>query len=42
MTMKRFKIPPAQDIDSASYMRLVIFSAIDEEYNAAIKLENNG
>lgn len=42
MTMKRFKIPPARDIDSANYQRLVIYSAIDEEYNAAIKLESNG
>nr|BAR35012.1 hypothetical protein [uncultured Mediterranean phage uvMED] len=42
MTMKRFNIPPAKDIDSANYNRLVIYSAIDEEYNAAIKLESNG
>lgn len=42
MTMKRFNIPPARDIDHANYTRLVIFSAIDEEYNAVIKLENNG
>ena len=40
--MKRFNIPPARDIDSANYNRLVIYSAIDEEYNAAIKLESNG
>jgi hypothetical protein len=39
MAMKRFKIPLAQDIDTAPYERLVIFSAIDDEYNAASKLD---
>ncbi|BAQ90821.1 hypothetical protein [uncultured Mediterranean phage uvMED] len=39
MAMKRFKIPLAQDIDTAPYDRLVIFSAIDDEYNAASKLD---
>lgn len=39
MAMKRFKIPLARDIDSAEYERLVIFSSIDDEYNAASKLD---
>ena len=39
MAIKRFKIPIAVDIDSADYQRLVIFSAIDDEYNAANKLD---
>lgn len=38
MAMKRFHIPLSVDIDSADYRRLVIFSAIDDEYNAATKL----
>tara|TARA_R110001592_G_scaffold321443_1_gene599984 strand:- start:48 stop:425 length:378 start_codon:yes stop_codon:yes gene_type:complete len=45
MSMKRFNIPIAKCIDEAEYERLVIFSAIDEEYNAIIKQEsekNNG
>tara|TARA_R100000234_G_scaffold38340_1_gene22687 strand:+ start:5769 stop:6152 length:384 start_codon:yes stop_codon:yes gene_type:complete len=37
MTMKRFKIPLATNIDEALYHRSVIFSAIDEEYNKAMK-----
>ena len=37
MTMKRFNIPFASNIDDAVYHRLVIFSAIDDEYNKAIK-----
>jgi len=36
MSMKRFNIPIANTIDEADYQRLVIFSAIDEEYNAII------
>ena len=36
MSMKRFNIPFATNIDDAEYERLVIFSAIDEEYNAII------
>tara|TARA_R100000655_G_scaffold34461_1_gene67064 strand:- start:194 stop:505 length:312 start_codon:yes stop_codon:yes gene_type:complete len=39
MAMKRFSIPLASDIDSAEYHRLVIFSCIDDEYNAASKLD---
>ena len=34
MSMKRFNLPLAQTIDDADYHRLVIFSAIDEEFNA--------
>ena len=37
MVMKRFNIPPATTIDEADYHRLVVFSAIDEEYNVLIK-----
>ena len=37
MTMKRFNIPFASNIDDAVYHRLVIFSAIDDEYNRATK-----
>ena len=37
MTMKRFNIPFANNIDEALYHRLVIFSAIDDEYNKATK-----
>ncbi len=37
MAMKRFNIPLASNIDDASYHRLVIFSAIDDEYNKATK-----
>jgi hypothetical protein len=37
MAMKRFNIPFATDIDNAVYHRLVIFSAIDDEYNKATK-----
>ena len=39
MMMKRFNIPLAKDIDSAIYDRLVTFSAIDDEYNAIMKLK---
>ena len=34
MTMKRFSLPLAQTLDDAEYHRMVIFSAIDEEFNA--------
>ena len=45
MSMKRFNIPIARTIDEADYERIVIFSAIDEEYNAISNEEmkkNNG
>ena len=34
MAMKRFNLSLANTIDEADYHRLVIFSAIDEEFNA--------
>jgi hypothetical protein len=37
MAIKRFNIPFASNIDDALYHRLVIFSAIDDEYNKATK-----
>ena len=44
MAIKRFNLPLANNIDEADYHRLVIFSAIDEEFNALqsedIKKEN--
>jgi len=40
--MKRFNIPLAQSIDSTDYERLVIHSAIDEEYTALTNLEKDG
>jgi hypothetical protein len=39
MVTKRFSVPLASNIDDAEYERLVIFSAIDEEYNAIINEE---
>tara|TARA_R100001443_G_C3345560_1_gene175522 strand:+ start:773 stop:1174 length:402 start_codon:yes stop_codon:yes gene_type:complete len=46
MSMKRFNLPLARTLDDAEYERVVIFSAIDEEYNALInektKKQNNG
>jgi len=45
MAMKRFNLPLATTIDNADYHRLVIFSAIDEEFNALQKEDmkkNNG
>jgi hypothetical protein len=42
MAMKRFNIPLAASIDEVEYNRLVVFSAIDEEYNACIKAEQDG
>jgi len=41
MALKRFNIPIASNLDDAIYERVVIFSAIDEEYNACIKLEQD-
>jgi hypothetical protein len=34
MAMKRFNLSLANTIDEADYHRLVIFSGIDEEFNA--------
>jgi hypothetical protein len=42
MAMKKFTIPLAKDIDSAEYDRVVIFSAIDDEYQAIIRKEQDG
>ena len=39
MSIKRFNLPLARSIDEADYQRLVIFSAIDEEYNAILNEE---
>ena len=41
MAIKRFNLPVADNLDTMSYDRFVIFSAIDEEYNACIKLEQD-
>ena len=41
MSMKRFNIPLSRTIDEADYARLVVFSAIDEEYNALIQQEQD-
>jgi len=41
MAMKRFNIPLAASIDEVEYNRLVVFSAIDEEYNACIKVDQD-
>ena len=41
MAIKRFNLPVADNLDSMPYERFVIFSAIDEEYNACIKLEQD-
>lgn len=41
MAMKRFNIPIARTIDEAEYERLVVFTAIDEEYKAILKKEEN-
>ena len=40
--IKRFNIPLATSIDDADYERLVIHSAIDEEYNALTNLKEDG
>tara|TARA_R100000808_G_scaffold11030_1_gene28767 strand:- start:85 stop:471 length:387 start_codon:yes stop_codon:yes gene_type:complete len=42
MAVKRFNIPLYKSLDEADYERLVVFSAIDEEYNALIKEEQDG
>tara|TARA_R100001163_G_C5057140_1_gene193644 strand:+ start:674 stop:1054 length:381 start_codon:yes stop_codon:yes gene_type:complete len=42
MAMKRFNLPLAQTIDDAGYERLVIFSAIDDEYKAILRKEQDG
>ena len=34
IAMKRFNLPLANNLDEADYHRLVIFSSIDEEFNA--------
>ncbi len=41
MAMKKFNIPLATEIDSAIYDRVVIFSAIDDEYQAIIRKEQD-
>jgi len=41
MAMKRFNLPLAQTIDDAIYERLVIFSAIDDEYKAILRKEQD-
>ena len=41
MAMKKFNIPIASNIDEAEYERVVIFSAIDDEYQAIIRKEND-
>jgi len=37
MAYKRFKLPFYSTLDQAEYNRIVIFSSIDDEYNALIK-----
>ena len=37
MAHKRFNLPLANNLDDAEYNRIVIFSSIDDEYNAAMK-----
>ncbi len=37
MMHKRFNIPLAKCIDDAPYIRMSLFSAIDEEYNACVE-----
>ena len=41
MAMKRFNLPLAKTIDDAIYERLVIFSAIDDEYKAILRKEQD-
>jgi|TARA_R100000084_G_scaffold92663_1_gene46495 hypothetical protein len=41
MAMKRFNIPIAETIDKAEYERLVVFTAIDEEYKAILRKEED-
>ena len=40
MALKSFNIPLAKDLDSTDYHQFVIFSAINEEYNACIEAHN--
>ena len=40
--MKKFNIPLANNIDDAEYERVVIFSAIDDEYQAILRKEQDG
>ena len=42
MVMKKFNIPLANNIDDAEYERVVIFSAIDDEYQAILRKEQDG
>ena len=42
MAMKKFNIPLASNIDDAEYERVVIFSAIDDEYQAILRKEQDG
>ena len=42
MAMKRFNIPLASNIDEADYERVVIHSAIDDEYQAILRKEQDG
>ena len=37
MAYKRFKLPLARSLDEAEYNKIVIFSSIDDEFNATIK-----
>lgn len=41
MAMKKFNIPIASNIDEAEYERVVIFSAIDDEYQAILRKEQD-
>lgn len=41
MVMKKFNMPLANNIDEAEYERVVIFSAIDDEYNAILRKEQD-
>ena len=42
MAMKKFNIPLATSIDDAEYERVVIFSAIDDEYQAILRKDQDG
>ena len=42
MSMKKFNLPLATTIDHVEYERLVIFSAIDDEWQAILKREQDG
>jgi len=42
MSMKKFNIPLASNIDDADYERVVIFSAIDDEYQAILRKDQDG